>query len=349
LGVLLAPSVVLPVHVPTIYIGKPDHFGLQVGWPILAAVGLSLCLLRGPLAAHHGRRALLTRFLLLFGLAFVMTWTPWDFWPALPTLYSYVQFSYRLLMFVVLWGALLSAYALALGFKGRMQAVHVAAIVLGLGLTAGGYLSPQEVDPLGGLSKEVANPNMGRGGANSVYAIAAAHLVETSLVHPEMDWAKASTGGLLDHMEYHFHGRARAVFNAPREGDALRLEGTITDDAPAPFQITITVDERTIATPTLPRGPFELTIPLEPVPGKEQVTVIVECKPVRMPAPPPRFRPFLHPSCIVKSLALEAGPAYRPFPRFLTSEEVRPKMEFGHPTTLRLHCDEATLVQLPVV
>src|SRR5262249_25866784 len=42
LGVLLAPAVVPPVHLPTPLIHSPMHFGLPAGWPLLAALALTL-------------------------------------------------------------------------------------------------------------------------------------------------------------------------------------------------------------------------------------------------------------------------------------------------------------------
>src|SRR5262249_9550432 len=66
LGVLLAPTVVTPTHVPSASIDVPQHFGLQVGWPILTAVGLVLCSLRAPLLTRAGWRPMLVRLSALF-------------------------------------------------------------------------------------------------------------------------------------------------------------------------------------------------------------------------------------------------------------------------------------------
>ncbi len=105
LGVLLAPTMTLPVLLPTPLIEKTAHFGLQVGWPILAAIGTSLYALADAQVPRRWRRATMTRLLLAFGLAFLLVWSPFNFWRYLPGLFHFVQFSYRLLMFVVCGGA----------------------------------------------------------------------------------------------------------------------------------------------------------------------------------------------------------------------------------------------------
>src|SRR5207302_97610 len=69
LGVLLAPSVALPDHFGSIYIPCQEHFGLQIGWPILVAVGLAAYAVRLPASRPGGRRAVLVRLLVLFALA----------------------------------------------------------------------------------------------------------------------------------------------------------------------------------------------------------------------------------------------------------------------------------------
>src|SRR5205823_3849823 len=86
------------------------------GWSMAGAVLVLYVLIAIAVMAPLGSRALrlgaaiprphrsaMVRMLLFFTAALVMVWTPFDFWSYLPHVFSYVQFSYRLLMFVVLW------------------------------------------------------------------------------------------------------------------------------------------------------------------------------------------------------------------------------------------------------
>jgi hypothetical protein len=174
LGVLLAPTLVPPVFLPTILIYRPLHFGLQVGWPTLAALSLVVFALvrrRPAIAAARGTGA---RLVLVFGLSFFVVWSPFDFWKWLPPVFGFVQFSYRVLMFTVLWGALLSAQALAVFFRGRMTFEHTVACTLLLGLFVSPYLGPYTSPRIMDIGAEIAHPEIGRGGANAVYLLSPA-------------------------------------------------------------------------------------------------------------------------------------------------------------------------------
>jgi hypothetical protein len=348
LGVLLAPSVALPVHLGSPYIAMPEHFGLQVGWPILAAVGLALLSLRHPGAARGGRRAAMVRLLLLFGVAFFLSWSPVDVWAELPALFGYVQFSYRLLMFVVLFGSLLAAYALTLAVPGRMYPIHLAAVVLAAGWCAAPYLSPHHGDRSLSIDQEIAAPNIGRGGAGAYFRPGAPSLVRTSLVHPDVNWIDDHTGGLLDWLETILHGKVWAALPAPVAGDALRVEGCIVPEVQGRLRLTITVDDVELAAPELPPGPYQLTLPLPPAPGKERIRVVLHGEPLAVPVEPPHRVPLLKGSYAVSCLALLSGPHRPPAPKLLTAAEVQPNMEWGHPSVLWIHPKAPTLVQLPI-
>lgn len=99
--------------------------GVQVGWPILAAALLgAVVVARAGVARAAGRRTrhaglhrpgawMTARLLAAFALAFFIVWSPVDFWHYLPSLFYNLQITYRILMFVVLWGSLLAGIALA--------------------------------------------------------------------------------------------------------------------------------------------------------------------------------------------------------------------------------------------
>ena len=103
------------------------YLGVQVGWPILAAVAVALVQLTGAVTVNLARRRMarrdlglhrpgawmLARLLAALALAFFVAWSPVDFWPYVPKLFYNLQITYRLLMFVVLWGSVLAAMVLA--------------------------------------------------------------------------------------------------------------------------------------------------------------------------------------------------------------------------------------------
>jgi hypothetical protein len=349
LGVLLAPAVVLPVHRNSPYIAQPEHFGLQVGWLILTAVCLAaygLWQARGkPLAS----RPQTVRLVGLFALALFMAWSPVDFWPWLPQLFSYVQFSYRLLMFVVLFGSLLAAAALVQVAQGRMRAAHLAALVLAAGWSSAPYLSPHRGDKELSVDKEIAEPDMGRGGANAVYRPGAACLMATTHLHPDVDWVDPRSGFALDRTEINLFGKHWAVFPTPMAGDALVLHGTVLPEAKAPLRLTIAVDDVVLATPALPAGPFALTLPLPPAPGKQRIRVMVHGAMIEEPPEPPHPRPKRTPSYVLSRFAMQPGPGRPAAPKLVRANETAALMTWGHPTSLRMHIAEPSLVQLPVL
>jgi hypothetical protein len=349
LGVLLAPAVTLGVHVPTIYIGEPEHFGLQVGWPILAGVGLSLRCLHRSGERNSFRTSTVLRLLVLFALGLFMVWSPFDLWSYLPPLFSFVQFSYRLLMFVVLWGSLLTAYALAYCWPGRLRAVHLAGIILGLGWTASPYLGPHHAGADPSINSEIAHPDMGRGGATGCYLLSGKCLAQTTLIHPDMNWAWSDSGGVLDAMEFHNAGRVRAYFPAPRPGDLLYLEGTVSGEVKDFVPLTISMDGKEIVRFDLTPGPFELRVPLPPVPDKDRVNITVESRPIIIPPPLPHRTPFLKQSWIPANLCMELGSPRPEMPKLVSAAAVRQEISHGHPTTLTLQDTGPVVLQLPVL
>ena len=117
---------VSPVLVTSPTARNTPYMGIQVGWPILAAVALaSFQLLRSlgsgrrPLSLRVPGRRIIAALLLAFALAFVITWSPVDFWRHVPRLFYNLQIPYRILMFVVLWGSLLAGLSLAALWRRR--------------------------------------------------------------------------------------------------------------------------------------------------------------------------------------------------------------------------------------
>lgn len=134
LRVLLAPTLTNT----TAGAGTPN-LGLQVGWPIQLAVLLAVggLVLRWRRAAGPLRLATAS-LIVLFMIALVLAWTPFDFWRHLPQLFWFIQFPYRALMFAALFGSLLGACAVALLLpRGPRASVMVVLLaILGLGISS---------------------------------------------------------------------------------------------------------------------------------------------------------------------------------------------------------------------
>jgi hypothetical protein len=349
LGVLLSPAVTLPVHLGSPYIAQPEHFGLQVGWLILVSVGMVFCDLWRPRTQGLNRRPQVVRFLVLFALALFLTWSPFDFWPWLPQMFSYVQFSYRLLMFVVLFGSLLAGYALVQVFQGQMRAAHLAVLVLAAGWSAAPYLSPHRGDKNLSIAKEIAHPDIGRGGATTCYRPGAACLLATTHLHPEVDWVDPRTGGVIDTTTITLAGNYWGAFPAAITGDVLMLDGTVLATAMAPLRLTITVNDVVLATPALPAGPFALRLPLPVATGRDRVCIEVHGDELAEPMEPPMPRPKLSPSFVLSRFALQPGPGRPAAPKLVPMTQALAHMTWGHPTILRIAVAERSLVQLPVL
>ena len=107
------------------------YLGVQVGWPVLAGVVLATYhVVRFMAARPAGPRppgirlsgaAVMVRLLLAFAIAFFIVWSPVDFWRYVPSIFYNLQITYRVLMFVTLWGSLLVGMSLAAFWRRRPE------------------------------------------------------------------------------------------------------------------------------------------------------------------------------------------------------------------------------------
>jgi hypothetical protein len=182
LGVLLSPSLVLPRPIPAF---DNARFGLQVGWPILGAVWLAVRSLWSARLPQPWRADLL-RFLLLFAVAFLLAWAPFDLWHYLPRIFTFVQYSYRMLVFCVLWGSLLAAYGTASWLRRGLRTERAILGVLILGVFTAPYLSiPYTATGQVSEAGEIQHPDIGRGENNDNYQLNAPALARTALFTSE--------------------------------------------------------------------------------------------------------------------------------------------------------------------
>lgn len=166
---LLSPTSVPP------YPGFTGTIGLNsaAGWPMLAAWAVVLYyyflggrVRRWPLSLRRTSRYI-PGLLILFVLAFFMTWSPLDFWPSLPKQLQIPQFPYRMLAQVAWVGALLVPYTLVLLVR-KLEFVHLGAGVLLIGLFASPYLPAAKPDPLT-VAQIVKAPDVGYGKLTYLY------------------------------------------------------------------------------------------------------------------------------------------------------------------------------------
>jgi hypothetical protein len=347
LGVLLAPTVVPPVHLPTIYIYSPMQFGLQIGWPLLAGVALSLYYLRETPGGPQAEGRVTRRLLALFALSLVMVWTPVNFWGLLPRLFQYAQFTYRLLMFVALWGALLAGFALTRVFRQGMRMEHLLLCVLLLGLFTSPYLAPHKSGCKTSVEQEIAHPEMGRGGASVAYRINPDALVRTTFPCADINWAHCDYG-LADpagHVLFPCFGE----LPAPQPDDVLHLEGVVPAEYRTPVNFAVHVNDKPLGVTSLPPGPFRLDFPIEGAFDEPWVRITLNTDRCLDPETRAIVPPVKKGICLVlHTLKWEKrSPSNKPL--VLSGAQVRASCPETQPKTYYFHLANAGLVQLPVL
>ncbi|MDB5297232.1 MAG: hypothetical protein JWO31_3215 [Phycisphaerales bacterium] len=150
------------------------RLGLQLGWLLLAGVLAAAAAVVAP-GVGRFRRGMMARLLGLWALAFAVVWQPFDFWPYLPGPYKFVQFTYRMLGFTSLFGALLGGLAVAAWSVRRHRPVGPSAppsprrrppgwvgsgISVGVALTCWLYYPELEYQPRGSWRALVDRPPM---------------------------------------------------------------------------------------------------------------------------------------------------------------------------------------------
>lgn len=181
LRVLLSPLLTIS---PTA-VGTPN-LGLQVGWMILAASALGVLLLAKHFGPRDFQRAMLLRLLAALLLAFLIVWSPFNFWRWVPRLFYNVQFTYRVLMLVVLWGSLVAAVTLAMAFRGRrgMPPAAAWACLVATAVMAMPYAIWRHTKlDRGAVSRLIARPDLG-GQAAVAYVPSPARLTSTQITPP---------------------------------------------------------------------------------------------------------------------------------------------------------------------
>lgn len=117
IATLLSTTAISPIPLPGN--GSLDHpLYPAIGWMILLAVGVSVySLFQKELMPNSPYKQMVLPLLIIFLIAFFVTWSPIDFWQFIPKYFVIAQFSYRFLAQTMWIGTLLFAFALLGIFK----------------------------------------------------------------------------------------------------------------------------------------------------------------------------------------------------------------------------------------
>jgi hypothetical protein len=334
LAVLLSPVCTTPRGSST------PQLGLQVGWPILLATILAAVLVLN-FSRRNRYRGAMARLLALFFVALFMAWSPVDFWRYLPRPFHYVQFSYRLLGYVALFGALLSACVLAARVPRRLSqraaCVVGAGVVAAVALSAVSYVPTFERHPRGAHRWILARPLMG---GRTDYQIASASSARTSLTHPDVDLA-GEEFGLSDYGRV--TERAVVTVAVPKGATALRVKGALPGAKTAgaaprgPMTLTVAAGDASTGGP-IGVEPFDLVLPLTAGDaGRDTLTVVIAVTPESGPPAQVDIES-------VRWLGPEASDV-----QLLAARDVAPLMHYGRRTWCDVTLPRRALLVVPVL
>lgn len=163
LSELLSIQSVAPLSHPELLL-FPLH--PSVGWCMLLGAGYCFYLwstsTESSLSVGDVSLKIIGCLLIVFFIAFFLTWSPFNFWEFLPKFMSIAQFSYRLLAQVMWIGALLFAFALYYLLQNKVNPSVFILILLLIGLSSSSWL---QTNPKSNLSTPdiIKSPNIGYG------------------------------------------------------------------------------------------------------------------------------------------------------------------------------------------
>ena len=344
LSVLMSPVLRSPPASST-----PD-LGIQVGWPILAGVLLAGAALVARKRLSAGAAGHLPRMLAFFALVLVLVAMPSAWWKSIPTVFYVVQSSYRLLMFVVLAGALLTSLGFAAWFcrGGRtMSLAHVLGATALVAVSCLSYVPRHAGLAPGALTELVERPDLGGSGAATNYQLSQAAAARTSWSHADVNYAEPLHGLIKEGWLALNVSLQPLVSYVPRSavrpGGAMVVEGDVPGDAgPMPLKLSAMLGE--VATPQIelkPGEPFRVAFPVpsKVLRGRDPLRVSLHCD--RYP-----FRDG--------HLALRVNRVHFTSPRpeecrFVPAGEMRRSSRYGRRSKFVVAALEPALVQLPVL
>lgn len=343
LNILLAPTLRVAPGVPL------REFGLQIGWPalfgvVIALAGIGAAAFAARKRGSHRTRVIAGRtaaMLLLFFVAFWLVWSPVDFWPYLPGIYRFVQFTYRNLALTAFCGALLIPCGFALVGWRRVRAWQVLAGLVAIGaalspyLPAQGYLAPTEV------ARVMAQPLMAyepRTGGLADYAVSFSSAQRTNLAHYFVDLSGRGVGLTYDSDVV---GRVQKQLPVPSGAAVFKMDGTV----PVGFgsvSVRLDVDHAHVSE-TFQPGAFHLELPIAEQRGRTTASIAISATSVKDPDAQvllPLARLVFEPPTDVPA-RLDDGTVVVPASDISLPRGERPRFRFS--------VDETSIVQLPVL
>lgn len=248
------PTLLSLTSTPAEPIGRPAtaFLNASIGVPILIAIA-------GLLYFQHRLgpdRSKVYPLLLTFALAFFLVWSPVNFWFYLPQRFVIAQFTYRFLTYTAAAGTILFAYFLNI-YRRQVGPAPLLLVLTALLLFARPYL-PTLAHNSRGLADIIANPDLGHGAEDYLYATGAPASLKDYATQYEIRLPLISSDGWL------MIGTSLPLSSAYIESahPDLLLEGVAV--APGGLkcnQLQLTLDHSVIAGHAIAPGAFSWRIP----------------------------------------------------------------------------------------
>lgn len=226
-----------------------------IGWPILISV-LLCCMLLMKKQSSGNRRAdyWMKSLLLIFFMAFIMVWSPVNFWQWLPQPLLVAQHSWRLLAHVIWAGALLFAIALSWLFQRQLDHRHLILGAILIAVCANPWFPMSENYP-GSLQDTIKNPKLIYN--NNSYLLNFNKF--PNLVEAIDSIVIESSASLKLGIPYSVAQSLLQIANAPQ----ILVEGTIPDKlGMQQYQIVAESNGKVLSTHDLKSGPLHWEFPI---------------------------------------------------------------------------------------
>ncbi len=162
LPALFSIKALSPMPLPGNNLLTTANLYFSVGLPILLGTGTILYVLCNRFQqVNKNDSDWIISLLLVFSMAFIAVWTPFDFWMYLPKFLTVSQFSYRLLTVVMWSGAILFAFSLLYLFHNKFDARHAFVGLIIILISSASWI-PNQAGSLE-VRNIIANPSLGYG------------------------------------------------------------------------------------------------------------------------------------------------------------------------------------------
>ncbi|WFN36783.1 hypothetical protein L1994_11705 [Methanomicrobium antiquum] len=175
--VLFAPSKILPLPINYFEEVGNTNLGFQIGAPVLTFIVCGIIILTSKkysksntvLKRNNQINLTLLKILVFCSfVAFLLILSPVNFWSYLPSQLLYVQVTCRILVYLVIFGAMIAPIVLIKIFE-EFKLEHAAIILLICLSFTSTYLPNHIGEPENTITDLVSSPDMGGGGATTIY------------------------------------------------------------------------------------------------------------------------------------------------------------------------------------